>query len=46
MLSILRLPQAMKYRRRIKKMVDFYNGQMGKINGLKDFVMINNFEEK
>jgi hypothetical protein len=40
------LPQARKSRRRIKKRVDFYNGQVGKINRLKGFVMINNFEDK
>jgi hypothetical protein len=25
--------------------VDFYNGQIEKVNGLKSFVMINNFED-
>ena len=28
------------------KKVGFYNGQMKKINELKGFVMINNFEDK
>jgi hypothetical protein len=40
------LPQARKSRRRIKKRVGFYDGQVGKINRLKGFVMINNFEDK
>ena len=25
--------------------MDFYNGQIEKVNGLKGFVMINNFED-
>ena len=45
MLSILKVTSNKEKQNKDWKKVDFYNGQIEKVNGLKGFVIINNFED-
>ena len=44
-LSILKVTSNKEKKKKDWKKVDFYDGQIEKVNGLKGFVIINNFED-